>query len=67
MNMNYSENTINYNPNESTQLYRRIQGILGEQSYSLILPKTFATNLGIKKGDYVKVRQIANKIIIEKA
>jgi hypothetical protein len=67
MGMNYSENTTNCNLSESTQLYRRIQGILGEQSYSLILPKTFATNLGIKKGDYVKVRQVANKIIVEKA
>jgi hypothetical protein len=64
--MNYSENIVNCNPSESAQLYRRIQGILGEQSYSLILPKMFATNLGIKKGDYVKVKQIANKIIIEK-
>jgi antitoxin component of MazEF toxin-antitoxin module len=47
--------------------YRRIQGLVGEQSFSLILPKQYATNLGIRKGDYVKVRQEERKIIIERA
>jgi antitoxin component of MazEF toxin-antitoxin module len=44
--------------------YRRIQGVVGEQSFSLILPKQYATNLGIRKGDYVKVRQEEQKIIL---
>jgi antitoxin component of MazEF toxin-antitoxin module len=44
--------------------YRRIQGLVGEQSFSLILPKQYATNLGIRKGDYVKVRQEEQKIIL---
>ncbi|MGA9844259.1 MAG: AbrB/MazE/SpoVT family DNA-binding domain-containing protein [Nitrososphaeraceae archaeon] len=55
------------NGNSSPNLYRRIQGLVGEQSFSLILPKQYANNLGIRKGDFVKVRQEENKIIIEKA
>jgi hypothetical protein len=47
--------------------YRRIQGLVGEYSFSLVLPKSYAINLGIGKGDFVKVYQDENKIIIEKA
>jgi hypothetical protein len=55
------------NANGFPNLYRRVQGLVGEQSFSLILPKQYANNLGIRKGDFVKVRQEENKIIIEKA
>jgi len=48
-------------------LYRRIQGLVGEKSFSLVLPKSYAIELGIGKGDFVKVSQEDNKIIIEKA
>jgi phosphate uptake regulator len=65
--MEVSKRSDSSNESNELEMYRRIQGILGEQSYSLVLPKIFATNLGIRKGDYVKVRQIANKIIVEKA
>lgn len=47
--------------------YRRVQGLLGEQSFCLVLPKQYAINLGIGKGDYVKVSQEGATIIIEKA
>ena len=47
--------------------YRKIQGIVGDASFSLVLPKQFALNLGIGKGDFVKVYQQDNRIIIEKA
>jgi hypothetical protein len=47
--------------------YRKIQGIVGELSLSVVLPKYYAIRLGIGKGDFVKVRQEENKIIIEKA
>lgn len=53
--------------NSSQNLYRRIQGLVGEQSFSLVLPKQYAINLGIRKGDFVKVRQEEDRIIIEKA
>jgi antitoxin component of MazEF toxin-antitoxin module len=47
--------------------YRKVQGLVGEQSFSIILPKQYAVNLGITKGDFVKVRQEDKKIIVEKA
>jgi bifunctional DNA-binding transcriptional regulator/antitoxin component of YhaV-PrlF toxin-antitoxin module len=47
--------------------YRKIQGLVGEHSFSVVLPKYYAIHLGISKGDFVKVRQEENKIIIEKA
>jgi bifunctional DNA-binding transcriptional regulator/antitoxin component of YhaV-PrlF toxin-antitoxin module len=47
--------------------YRKIQGLVGEQSFSVVLPKSYAVHLGIGKGDFVKVHQVENKIVIEKA
>ena len=47
--------------------YRKIQGLIGETSFSVVLPKSYAIHLGIGKGDFVKVRQEENRIIIEKA
>jgi AbrB family looped-hinge helix DNA binding protein len=46
--------------------FRKVQGIVGEYSFSVVLPKSFAQDLGIGKGDYVKVSQDDGKIIIEK-
>lgn len=47
--------------------YRKIQGLMGETSFSVILPKQYALDLGIMKGDFVKVKKEQDKIIIEKA
>jgi antitoxin component of MazEF toxin-antitoxin module len=47
--------------------FRKVQGLIGETSFSVILPKEYALNLGIGKGDFVKVKQEENKIVIEKA
>lgn len=47
--------------------YRKVQGIVGDQSFSIVLPKQYAINLGIGKGNFVKVHLEENKIIIEKA
>lgn len=46
--------------------FRKVQGIVGEYSFSIVLPKSFANDLGIGKGDYVKVSQYDDKIIVEK-
>ncbi len=51
----------------SNTQYRKIQGILGDQSFSVVLPKSYAQSLGISKGDYVKVGLEGNKITLEKA
>jgi hypothetical protein len=47
--------------------YRKVQGLVGETSFSIILPKQYAINLGIGKGDFMKVSQNEGKIILEKA
>lgn len=47
--------------------YRKIQGLVGEHSFSLVLPKSYALDLEMGKGDFVKVYRQENRIIIEKA
>jgi AbrB family looped-hinge helix DNA binding protein len=44
----------------------RVQALQGERSLTIVLPKVFASGLGIRKGDYVKVIQEEEKIVIEK-
>jgi antitoxin component of MazEF toxin-antitoxin module len=46
---------------------RRVQGLVGETSFSIILPKTYAIHLGVNKGDFMKVWLENNRIILEKA
>ncbi|MDN5845185.1 MAG: AbrB/MazE/SpoVT family DNA-binding domain-containing protein [Candidatus Nitrosocosmicus sp.] len=45
---------------------RKIQGLVGTHSLTLVVPKEYANSLGICKGDYVKVLRDGKKIIIEK-
>ena len=47
--------------------YRKVQGLVGETSFSIILPKTYAIELGVNKGDFMKVKLENNKLILEKA
>ena len=51
---------------EKDYAYRTI-GHIGSASLCIVLPKQFATGLGLEKGDYVKVFQEQGKIIIERA
>jgi hypothetical protein len=53
--------------NSKQMEYRKVQGLVGEQSFSIVLPKHYAVNLRIGKGDFVKVHQEEQRIIIEKA
>jgi formylmethanofuran dehydrogenase subunit D len=46
---------------------KKFQGFVGEASFLIILPRDYAINLGITKGDFVKVRQENGQIIVEKA
>jgi bifunctional DNA-binding transcriptional regulator/antitoxin component of YhaV-PrlF toxin-antitoxin module len=47
--------------------YRKVQSILGDVSFSIILPKEYAISLGLRKGEFVKVWQTDGKIVIQKA
>lgn len=46
---------------------RKIQGLDSETSFSVVLPKKFATKLGIGKGDFVRLHQDGSRIVVEKA
>ena len=47
--------------------YRKVQGLVGEQSFSIVLPKSYAVHLRIGKGDFVKIHEENERIVIEKA
>ena len=47
--------------------FRKVQGLVGNQSFSVVLPKRYAVNLGIAKGDFVKILEEPGRIVIEKA
>ena len=42
-------------------------GLAGKTSYTLVLPKGFATAIGLEKGDFVRVTQEEKRLIVEKA
>jgi hypothetical protein len=65
--IHYELNRSYINGNASEYEFRKIQGIVGDHSFSVVLPKSYAIRLGIGKGDFVKVFLSANKIVIEKA
>jgi antitoxin component of MazEF toxin-antitoxin module len=46
--------------------YRTV-GIVGSSSFSLVLPKDYANNLGVHKGDPVKVTLDEGRLVVEKA
>jgi antitoxin component of MazEF toxin-antitoxin module len=45
--------------------YRRVQQT-AEASLGVNLPKQYTDNIGIEKGDFVKVKQAGTSIIIER-
>jgi hypothetical protein len=47
--------------------FRKVQSLVGDSSFSIVLPKSYALNLGISKGEFLKVTCESNRIIIEKA
>jgi hypothetical protein len=46
---------------------RRAQALTGDRSLTVVLPKHFATQLGIGKGDLLKCHIENNRLILEKA
>ena len=61
MNHNQQENK-----NERQVAYHKVQGMTKHHSLAVILPKSYALNIGLKKGEFVKIYPEADKIIIEK-
>lgn len=46
---------------------RKVQALTGERSFTIVLPKTYATELGIEKGHFLKCHIEDQKLILEKA
>jgi antitoxin component of MazEF toxin-antitoxin module len=46
---------------------RKLQGIHGNSTFTIVLPKDFISILNLSKGDYVKCRISNNQLVIEKA
>jgi len=44
----------------------QVQVYMGDYSFSMILPKSFALDIGLRKGDYVKVYKKADALVIKK-
>ena len=42
------------NKNNTINEYRKVQGLVGESSFSIVLPKSFAIALGIGKGTLLR-------------
>jgi hypothetical protein len=42
-------------------------GISGKDSYVVVLPKNYAVETGIEKGDFLKVTRNGSQLILEKA
>ena len=42
-------------------------GLAGKTSYTLVIPKEIATDIGLEKGDFLRVTQEEKKLIVEKA
>jgi bifunctional DNA-binding transcriptional regulator/antitoxin component of YhaV-PrlF toxin-antitoxin module len=45
---------------------RRVQSLQGEKSFTIVLPKEFAIQLGIGKGDFLKCLVDGKRLIVEK-
>lgn len=47
--------------------YRKVQVMVGERSFSIVLPKNYVRELGLERGDFVKVRLDGKRITVERA
>jgi len=45
---------------------RRVQALTGERSFTFVLPKSFAIELGIGKGDFLKCHIENNRLVVQK-
>jgi hypothetical protein len=67
INQNHPRYSISERSTDQPVEYRKVQAILGDISFNVVLPKKYSLALGLKKGDFVKVSQAGNRLIIEKA
>jgi hypothetical protein len=46
---------------------RKVQALTGERSFTIVLPKAYAIELGIEKGHFLKCHIEDQKLVLEKA
>ena len=46
--------------------HRKVQGLVGEHSFTIVLPKKYANNMKLGKGDWVTITEEAGAIVIRK-
>jgi hypothetical protein len=46
---------------------RRVQALTGLRSLTIVLPRVFAEELGISKGDFLTVKMEDNRLLLQKA
>jgi hypothetical protein len=46
---------------------RKVQAYTGEKSLTIVLPRSFTYDLGIQKGDYLRVEKKGKQLVLEKA
>jgi hypothetical protein len=61
-----NRNQTDYSDKREIEI-RRAQALTGDRSLTVVLPKQFATQLGISKGDFLKCRVENHRLILEKA
>ena len=55
------------NTRQSSTEIRRVQALTGLRSLTIVLPRIFADELGISKGDFLKVKIEENRLVLQKA
>lgn len=69
--MDVLENPINVEKQEDVPIqpyaFRKVQAIMGEHSFSFVIPKKYAIEIGIGKGDFVKVILEKDQLVVKKA
>ena len=55
------------NTRQSSTEIRRVQALTGLRSLTIVLPRIFADELGISKGDFLKVKVEENRLVLQKA
>ncbi len=52
---------------QSNTEIRKVQALTGLRSLTVVLPRVFAEELGISKGDFLTVRMEEDRLILQKA
>jgi hypothetical protein len=52
---------------QSNTEIRKVQALTGLRSLTVVLPRVFAEELGISKGDFLTVRMEEDRLVLQKA